>query len=166
MPMSKASLGPAATCSMYHSLFQLKSQRKLGVLYRETSSLAFATTSCTFPKEFWGRSMHLKVHKPSPKIIHCSLMEDVSVHQLKKLNVSSEKSQDHIVYDIDGNPQIEDCSFSLFASSKELERRRKIGLANRGRTPWNKGLKHSEDTRMRIKKRTIEALSDPKVMSC
>ncbi|PKA53350.1 hypothetical protein AXF42_Ash010080 [Apostasia shenzhenica] len=48
-------------------------------------------------------------------------------------------------------------------SDKELERRRRIGLANRGRTPWNKGIKHNEETRELIKKRTIETLRDPKV---
>ncbi|CAN7018649.1 hypothetical protein IGI04_021346 [Brassica rapa subsp. trilocularis] len=46
---------------------------------------------------------------------------------------------------------------------KEEERRRKIGLANKGKVPWNKGRKHTEDTRRRIKERTIEALRNPKV---
>ncbi|KAK8545645.1 hypothetical protein V6N12_026475 [Hibiscus sabdariffa] len=46
---------------------------------------------------------------------------------------------------------------------KEEQRRRKIGLANKGRVPWNKGRKHSAETRLRIKQRTIEALNDPKV---
>jgi len=31
---------------------------------------------------------------------------------------------------------------------KEEERRRKIGLANRGKVPWNKGRKHSEGRRI------------------
>ncbi|XP_024034417.1 uncharacterized protein LOC18053895 isoform X2 [Citrus clementina] len=39
----------------------------------------------------------------------------------------------------------------------EKERRRKIGLANKGRVPWNK------ETRARIKQRTREALRNPKV---
>ncbi|KAG9446092.1 hypothetical protein H6P81_012220 [Aristolochia fimbriata] len=46
---------------------------------------------------------------------------------------------------------------------EEYERRRKIGLANKGKTPWNKGRKHSAETRARIKLRTVEALRDPKV---
>ncbi|XP_068664281.1 uncharacterized protein [Aristolochia californica] len=48
-------------------------------------------------------------------------------------------------------------------SNEEYERRRKIGLANKGKTPWNKGRKHSAETRARIKQRTVEALRDPKV---
>ncbi|CAH8363560.1 unnamed protein product [Eruca vesicaria subsp. sativa] len=48
---------------------------------------------------------------------------------------------------------------------KEEERRRKIGLANKGKVPWNKGIKHTQaDTRRRIKQRTIEALRNPKVI--
>ncbi|XP_013629059.1 PREDICTED: translation initiation factor IF-2-like [Brassica oleracea var. oleracea] len=46
---------------------------------------------------------------------------------------------------------------------REEERRRKIGLANKGKVPWNKGIKHTQDTRRRIKQRTIEALRNPKV---
>ncbi|KAJ0101904.1 hypothetical protein Patl1_04806 [Pistacia atlantica] len=46
---------------------------------------------------------------------------------------------------------------------KEKERRRKIGLANKGNVPWNKGRKHTVETRARIRQRTIEALRDPKV---
>ncbi|KAL3636909.1 hypothetical protein CASFOL_019208 [Castilleja foliolosa] len=48
---------------------------------------------------------------------------------------------------------------------KEIQRRIKIGLANKGKVPWNKGCKHSEETRERIRSRTKEALKDPKVKS-
>ncbi|KHG26978.1 2,3-bisphosphoglycerate-independent phosphoglycerate mutase [Gossypium arboreum] len=53
--------------------------------------------------------------------------------------------------------------FSNDEDYKEEQRRRKIGLANKGRVPWNKGRKHSAETRLRIKQRTIEALNDPQV---
>ncbi|KAK7405317.1 hypothetical protein VNO78_06535 [Psophocarpus tetragonolobus] len=46
---------------------------------------------------------------------------------------------------------------------KERIRRMRIGLANKGKVPWNKGRKHSAETRQRIRQRTIEALRDPKV---
>ncbi|KAK1416709.1 hypothetical protein QVD17_25825 [Tagetes erecta] len=45
----------------------------------------------------------------------------------------------------------------------EIERRLKIGLANKGRVPWNKGKKHTAETRELISQRTKEALQDPKV---
>ncbi|KAK1397054.1 IENR2 domain-containing protein [Heracleum sosnowskyi] len=50
-----------------------------------------------------------------------------------------------------------------FEDDPELVRRRKIGMANKGKVPWNKGRKHSAETRERIRQRTIEALRDPKV---
>ncbi|KAK4255880.1 hypothetical protein QN277_008817 [Acacia crassicarpa] len=46
---------------------------------------------------------------------------------------------------------------------RERIRRMKIGLANKGKVPWNKGRKHTAETRERIKQRTLEALRDPKV---
>ncbi|KAI5333082.1 PREDICTED: stress response [Prunus dulcis] len=52
---------------------------------------------------------------------------------------------------------------SISKEEKERQRRKKIGLANKGRVPWNKGRKHSSETCKRIKQRTIEALKDPKV---
>ncbi|GKC10804.1 stress response protein NST1 [Tanacetum coccineum] len=45
----------------------------------------------------------------------------------------------------------------------EIERRQKIGLANKGKVPWNKGKKHTAETRELIRQRTKEALRDPKV---
>ncbi|XP_057795944.1 stress response protein NST1 [Salvia miltiorrhiza] len=39
----------------------------------------------------------------------------------------------------------------------------KTSHGNKGRVPWNKGLKHSEETRERIRRNTKEALKDPKV---
>ena len=80
---------------------------------------------------------------------------------------------------------------SLKSLDKERMRRMRIGLANKGRVPWNKGRKHTAgtlhsslfyhfwiillfkwfimkpiaETRERIRMRTLEALKDPKVKS-
>ncbi|KAI8008462.1 hypothetical protein LOK49_LG07G03090 [Camellia lanceoleosa] len=63
--------------------------------------------------------------------------------------------------------QLDSCSNSAESviddDQKESHRRRKIGQANKGRVPWNKGKKHSAETRERIRQRTKEAMMDPKV---
>ncbi|XP_044984871.1 uncharacterized protein LOC123452294 [Hordeum vulgare subsp. vulgare] len=48
-------------------------------------------------------------------------------------------------------------------SKKEIERRCKISAANKGKAPWTKGRKLTQEHRQRIKQSTIEALRDPKV---
>ncbi|KAI3463185.1 hypothetical protein Pfo_019848 [Paulownia fortunei] len=45
----------------------------------------------------------------------------------------------------------------------ERLRRMRISKANKGKTPWNKGRKHSPETLQRIKERTRLAMQDPKV---
>nr|GMD37129.1 uncharacterized protein LOC109192550 [Ipomoea batatas] len=47
----------------------------------------------------------------------------------------------------------------------EKLRRSRISKANKGKTPWNKGRKHSPETLQKIKERTRIAMRDPKVMS-
>ena len=51
------------------------------------------------------------------------------------------------------------------SAPNELERmrRQKIGDANRGRVPWNKGKTHSEETRRRIAESTRRAMARPEV---
>ncbi|KAH9625718.1 hypothetical protein KSS87_007914 [Heliosperma pusillum] len=46
---------------------------------------------------------------------------------------------------------------------RETLRRRRIGMANKGKIPWNKGRKHTQETCARIKERTREAMRDLKV---
>lgn len=150
--ISKTSLGPAATYAVDHSLILPRAQLKLGVFSSKHSSLESAT-SCSCPKCVFGWPLRLSINKPSSKISCSPFMEDASLQhlkKLKKLNASSEKNLEHISHELNGTLQTDDysdCSLPKMAEAicdKELERRRKIGLANRGRIPWNQGMKHSE----------------------
>lgn len=47
--------------------------------------------------------------------------------------------------------------------SKKDEWRMRISHANKGRVPWNKGVKHSPETIALIRERTKQAMQDPKV---
>ncbi|CAN1249065.1 hypothetical protein LINPERPRIM_LOCUS6972 [Linum perenne] len=51
-------------------------------------------------------------------------------------------------------------------NAEKKQRRRDLKHGNKGRVPWNKGRKHSAETRELIKRRTIEALRSPQVKSC
>lgn len=48
-------------------------------------------------------------------------------------------------------------------SETEMNRRRKISSANKGRVPWNKGRSLSDDVRARIRQKTFEAMQRPDV---
>ncbi|XP_047334940.1 uncharacterized protein LOC124938531 [Impatiens glandulifera] len=80
----------------------------------------------------------------------------------------------HHSHDMDVKQEIvmkvaDDCSYdfteedNVVNDSKEIERRRKIGMANKGKVPWNKGKKHSAESLERISQRTKEAMANPKV---
>ncbi|KAG0465572.1 hypothetical protein HPP92_019736 [Vanilla planifolia] len=96
-------------------------------------------------------------------------MEESSRGEPTCSKVSIVKCGGHILHDLEEdlmNKCTNDSELSrntVAVCNRELERRRKIGVANRGRTPWNKGRTHSKETIELIKKRTIEALKDPKV---
>ncbi|XP_071691909.1 uncharacterized protein [Rutidosis leptorrhynchoides] len=71
---------------------------------------------------------------------------------------------------LDSEPFVDEVNLNNFVVERrsdkdknEMQRRQKIGLANKGRIPWNKGKKHTAETRELISQRTKEALSDPKV---
>ncbi|XP_010462204.1 PREDICTED: histone-lysine N-methyltransferase, H3 lysine-79 specific [Camelina sativa] len=90
------------------------------------------------------RGLELKSVGSSLRNVFESHSREVNVFEVKAMDKDTEADGDRKVI-------------------KEEERRRKIGLANKGKVPWNKGRKHTEDTRRRIKQRTIEALRNPKV---
>ena len=55
----------------------------------------------------------------------------------------------------------EDCPVEL--TDKEINRRRKISQANKGKVPWNKGKNMTEEMKAKISQRTYEAMQRPEV---
>lgn len=83
---------------------------------------------------------------------------DFDLHSISNLEYEKSKNEEiKFPFDLDDAPS---CNVEEL---REIERRRKIGLANKGKVPWNKGRPHTPETRARIKQRTIEALRDPKI---
>lgn len=80
-------------------------------------------------------------------------------HDGIKSDLSEEASSTASVC-IDGNQHI-----LGNVDSEDNEGTHKTTHGNKGRVPWNKGRKHSEETREKISRKTKEALKDPKVKS-
>ncbi|KAF9621541.1 hypothetical protein IFM89_022768 [Coptis chinensis] len=103
-----------------------------------------------------------RVH--SARTLQLSDIVGNSSQRTLKAQVSASLSWNHT---IDEERQVDFTSGCIedmdVKADKEIERRKKIGVANKGKAPWNKGRKHSAETRELIKQRTIEALKDPKV---
>ncbi|GAU35753.1 hypothetical protein TSUD_370190, partial [Trifolium subterraneum] len=112
----------------------------------QQQQLLLTNTSCTFPP-------------PTPKLT----LVASSVFPTEQLQISVVDDTEHNVL-ISSNLE-NDVDDSLKSLHRERMRRIRIGLANKGRVPWNKGREHTPETRERIRIRTIEALRDPKVKS-
>ena len=55
------------------------------------------------------------------------------------------------------------CGQVVFTAATEMQRRAKIGAANKGKCAWNKGKRHSMETIAKIKANTAKAMKNPKV---
>ncbi|KAI3789544.1 hypothetical protein L2E82_02343 [Cichorium intybus] len=113
----------------------------------------------------------------SPKLVFVSWPRGLQFHRTINCNAYSDKASNflELANQINSNyPEREpsakeNTSDNFFIEQRsdkdknEMERRQKIGLANKGRVPWNKGKKHTAGTRELISQRTKEALKDPKV---
>ncbi|GAB2278016.1 hypothetical protein Dimus_012715 [Dionaea muscipula] len=74
------------------------------------------------------------------------------------------KSREILQFLLESEPNLTAVAAST-GQDEETLRRKKIGLANQGRDPWNKGITHSAETRARIAERRVEAMKDPKATS-
>ena len=55
------------------------------------------------------------------------------------------------------------CGQVVFTAATEMQRRAKIGAANKGKCAWNKGKRHSMETIATIKATTAKAMKNPTV---
>ncbi|XP_019451097.1 PREDICTED: uncharacterized protein LOC109353327 isoform X2 [Lupinus angustifolius] len=106
-----------------------------------------------------------RVVLPIQDIISVDDGEIYHAHEYNRLKVGVDSSDES--YLSNGNEVVVGLGYSLESLSgevlKERTRRMRIGLANKGKVPWNKGRKHTAETRERIRQRTLEALRNPKV---
>ncbi|KAL9236457.1 hypothetical protein vseg_011127 [Gypsophila vaccaria] len=94
--------------------------------------------------------------------------EPVTYEDMEARSESTSRSNSHQKKGLDETGKLDYHHFEtvVTCSMKELRetlRRRRIGMANKGKVPWNKGRKHTPETRAKIKQRTLEAMRDPKV---
>ncbi|XP_042519032.1 uncharacterized protein LOC122092806 [Macadamia integrifolia] len=123
--------------------------------------IAFSKNTCrtvtftnSFPIVHCAGTLQLNINAGEKSDAGHNLLAEADTGLLPKQTISEDVEGDS---DSDSDEGVGD------VDHKELRRRRKIGLANKGKIPWNKGRKHSAETRTLIKQKTIEALSDPKV---
>lgn len=81
---------------------------------------------------------------------------------------SEHKGHDNLNLGVDSRNTLVAQYDSSYEDSEEVDereklRRMRISKANKGNTPWNKGRKHSAETKQRIRERTRLAMQHPKV---
>lgn len=156
-------LGPVVTHRVYCTQFK---QATMQAKFHAVSA------ACSLLKGHNGGTLQIALDEFPSKVHPIHLNIQSSADQIESEKFSTYSNEEHQVHNVDAyqTDKVDIASNSCQSTTKiretEMQRRRKIGLANKGRIPWNKGRKHNEETRERISKRTIEALSDPKVMSC
>ncbi|CAH9088696.1 unnamed protein product [Cuscuta europaea] len=104
----------------------------------------------------------LKLYRGELKIRAVATLEKESTkaNQIKQDGAGYKRS---IVTSIDSGSLSCSVNESTELDKREKLRRGRISKANKGKTPWNKGRKHSPETLQKIRERTWIAMQDPKV---
>ncbi|XP_043690295.1 uncharacterized protein LOC122641044 isoform X2 [Telopea speciosissima] len=128
-------------------------QSNIQIAFSKNTSRTVTFTN-SFPSVHCAGTLQLNINAVERSGVGHNLLPQADTGLLLKQTISEEVQGDSDSDSVEGVGDVD---------HKELRRRRKIGLANKGKIPWNKGRKHSAETRTLIKQKTIEALSDPKV---
>ncbi|KAH6775711.1 hypothetical protein C2S52_013272 [Perilla frutescens var. hirtella] len=126
-----------------------RNSRLSAFLVKSTSPYAGLGLSISCKRLCSCRAVHKNRNRRDTS--HDGIKSDLSEEANSTTIVRIDGSQ-HIL----GNVDSED-------DDKGTQRTDKTCHGNKGRVPWNKGLKHSEETREKISRRTKEALKDPKI---
>ena len=100
-----------------------------------------------FPNGHHGWTLHLVIDELPSKVHHSQFSVLSSSGQIESEKILA--NEDYEVHDLDVRlcNRADNTGSSKRTSSirdKEMQRTRKIGQANKGRIPWNKGRTHSE----------------------
>ncbi|XP_073030118.1 uncharacterized protein [Primulina eburnea] len=118
----------------------------------------------TGDKTYWAFGDYL-VKIISPVVVHriCSYMEPCYCKEMPKTkSIWPVDTPPVVKYD---KGQVTNSHLQILGNvnSEDDNKVPRRSHANKGRVPWNKGRRHSEETRQKIRQRTKEALKDPKV---
>ena len=87
---------------------------------------------------------------------NCNCLRFRAEHGISKV-VAVDKT---LLFDLVGES---DCFQKVLSAQTEIDRRLKIGAANKGKSAWNKGKPHSPETIAKIRTNTAAAMRDPEV---
>jgi len=156
-------LGP---CSSFHyapstSLVSIFTHTVYGVRFKQTTIQAkyqisavkkvyhACTSASYFPNGHHGGTLHLVIDELPSKVHHSQFSVLLSSGQIESEKILANANEEYEVHNVDVRlcNKADNTRSAKRTSSihdKEIQRRRKIGQANKGKIPWNKGRTHTE----------------------
>lgn len=137
----------------------------LALVYQGNPSLTLFSTALSLPNHFTSAALVRScVGRHCPRAFLAAVgPENRRVESYSRECCAGQSNESSRTNETSTDSYSSSASDSSSINETEILRRRRIGLANKGKVPWNKGRGHSEEARERIRQRTREALNDPKV---